>query len=63
MASFLYRRDAAPALDKYVAQFFNRSFSRYDLDDETKAAIEAVESHRLQARRRRQRTPQSRHVQ
>ena len=42
MASFLYGRDAAPALDKYVAQFFDRSFSRYDLDDETKAAIEAI---------------------
>ena len=43
MASFLYGRDAAPALDKYVAQFFNRGFSRYDLGDETKAAIEAVD--------------------
>lgn len=42
MASFLYGRDAAPVLDRYVAQFFNRGFSRYDLDDETKATIETV---------------------
>ena len=42
IASFLYGRDAAPVLDRFVAQFFNRSFSRYDLDDETKAAIEEI---------------------
>ena len=42
IASFLYGRDATPVLDRFVAQFFNRSFSRYDLDDETKAAIEEI---------------------
>ena len=42
MASFLYGRRAAPVLERRVAQFFNRGFSRYDLDDETKATIETV---------------------